>query len=62
MNEKCITKREFKKLKKECTNYKETKKVLINSLNGSPVISFDMFQDLIDLLGYYRIKEEIYSK
>lgn len=55
--EKCITKREFKKLVKECTNYDKTKKILTNSINGDPVINFDMFQDLMDLMTYYRIKE-----
>lgn len=56
---KCINKREYKKLKKECINYNTTKKILTTCVKGDIVINFDMFQDLMELMTYYRIKEEI---
>lgn len=54
-----ITKREFKKiLKEKCTDYKSTIKTSTRLINEYD-ISMQMFEDLLDLITYYRVKEEI---
>lgn len=54
-----MTKREFNKLKKkECTDYKTTISFTTKCINDDN-ITFEMFEDLMDLITYYRIKEEI---
>lgn len=54
-----LTKKEFKKLKKEkCINYKNTLSFATKCVNDDS-IDFEMFQDLMDLLTYFRIKEEV---
>ena len=54
-----LTNREFKKLKKEkCINYKNTLSFATKCVNDD-IIDFEMFQDLMDLLTYFRIKEEV---
>lgn len=55
-----ISRKEFKKLVKEnCKDYKSTIKFATKCGNDNPKINFDMFQDLMDLISYYRVKEEI---
>jgi len=59
MNNKKITKREFKKiLKEKCIDYKSTIKISTQLVNEYD-ISMQMFEDLLDLITYYRVKEEI---
>ena len=54
-----ITKREFKKiLKEKCVDYKSTIKTSTRIVNDYD-ISMQMFEDLLDLITYYRVKEEI---
>lgn len=54
-----LTNREFKKLKKQnCNNYKNTLSFATKCVNDD-IIDFEMFQDLMDLLTYFRIKEEV---
>ena len=54
-----LTNREFKKLKKQnCNNYKNTLSFATKCVNDD-IIDFDMFQDLMDLLTYFRIKEGV---
>lgn len=59
MMNKPINKVKFKKLLKECVDYKTTKQILIDCVNEKHIITFDMFQEFMDKMTYYRIKEEI---
>lgn len=56
---KVMSNKEFKKLKKNlCKDYKSTLDFAMKCVNNDS-INFDMFEDLMDLITYYRIKEEI---
>lgn len=51
--------KEFNKCKKNiCKDYKSTIKFATQCINDDS-ITFQMFEDLMDLITYYRIKEEI---
>lgn len=47
---KIITKKEFNKLKKECTTYEKTKSIMTQCINEIYPINTYMFNELLEIL------------